>query len=624
MNASFKPFNLSTKNALDVTTAWLEANPAAVILLTAKPAFHASLLQRLSITPNLSLLTAMETSEKPFSLLMAQPAEKDLALLEHLLNNPHLCQVIHLQPTWIGRRLLPEWKPTRQNTVIKTINRRLGDWIFEDRSIGNLQSLLWGFPQRQDVGAKPPGPYGPLRSPHAATPIPCPSIHRPSLPPCVALGQGASQPVTGQPTEHIANTVLSIDAWLETMRQPGGYGGPVTHRWQDSLIYTGPGMDWRYEGIISGYLTLFEKTSQRQWLNKAVRAGLDVVDSQHADGTYPASSFEINPTSGGTPHEAACDLALLRLAARLKTENSTSWPAFVETAKTNLERYHLDVLWDAETGYFYNQPHDPSFVPNKAATICEALIALADLDHNAFFAERYIQPTLDKILTCQVTDPGQPLDGAIDQSTLGDVPSGRYFPLYIARCIPALVKAYQAWHHQPYLQAAKAAMGFIIRTQNPDGSLPQVLYPNQRRTEYPQWIAGVGDILRAAALLAPYGLVWTTMTATETWLLAGRLPSGGYRTAHGFALLESHRKTLPDFRDVLPVCGWVDKAFAYLASRLPDGVKLDRAEVQDAAVNCTYWGQPALFHETGQMMAVIKAQKPVYRWEKKQVWAEKF
>ncbi len=34
-----------------------------------------------------------------------------------------------------------------------------------------------------------------------------------------------------------------------------GYGGPVVHWWNHSLAYQGAGLDWRYEGIIDGYLS---------------------------------------------------------------------------------------------------------------------------------------------------------------------------------------------------------------------------------------------------------------------------------------------------------------------------------------------------------------------------------
>ena len=71
----------------------------------------------------------------------------------------------------------------------------------------------------------------------------------------------------------IVQAVSKLDAWLETMRGPDGYGGPVAHWWQNCLQFTGAGLDWRYEGIVIGYLNLYQKTGNEQWLAKARRAG---------------------------------------------------------------------------------------------------------------------------------------------------------------------------------------------------------------------------------------------------------------------------------------------------------------------------------------------------------------
>src|SRR5262249_44725907 len=87
----------------------------------------------------------------------------------------------------------------------------------------------------------------------------------------------------------VNRAVARLDAWLETMRVPGGYGGPVAHWWQQSLIYVGPGLDWRYEGIIAGYCQLCECTSDERWLAKARRAGDDLMAGQLPNGHFAAS-----------------------------------------------------------------------------------------------------------------------------------------------------------------------------------------------------------------------------------------------------------------------------------------------------------------------------------------------
>ena len=83
---------------------------------------------------------------------------------------------------------------------------------------------------------------------------------------------------TGAKSQKIAKkspilaSCLRLEAWLETMRGPGGYGGPVAHWWQQSLMYTGPGLDWRYEGIIEGYLQLWARTG-KQMVTKGTSCG---------------------------------------------------------------------------------------------------------------------------------------------------------------------------------------------------------------------------------------------------------------------------------------------------------------------------------------------------------------
>ena len=407
------------------------------------------------------------------------------------------------------------------------------------------------------------------------------------------------------------------------MRSQQGYSGPTPHWWQDCLYYTGPGLDWRYEGILQGYLCLYEKTRQERWLAKARQAGDDLLNGQLPCGNFRNSEFEHNPGTGGTPHEAACDLALLKLAQALKAAQRPGWQAYLQAAERNLRGFVLDVLWDRTRRYFWNTSADPAFTPNKSATIVEALLAWLPLAEEVDRMSTYILPTLDAILDCQAHDPGGRLDGAIDQGRgVGQV-SGRYFPLYIARCIPALAQGYEHTGQERYLEAARRALGFILRQRLPDGSFPQVVYANGRENRYPQWIAGSGDILRAMEILKPY-MAEIDPEPTLAWLLAGRLPSGGVRTAHGFARrgVFPARSPLPDFRDVLPACGWVDKAFRTLCACLPAGCQMAEAAPQEYLLDCLFRGRPARFHESAEWIEVIQNGKAVYRWQKGAPWAE--
>lgn len=362
----------------------------------------------------------------------------------------------------------------------------------------------------------------------------------------------------------VADAVAGLDCWFDSMRQPGGYAGPVVHWWRDCLDYTGPGLDWRYEGIIIGYLSLWSATRERRWLDKAIRAGDDLVAGQLPSANFRNSAFELNPSTAGTPHEAACDLALLHLAHVLRDLDNGEWRTYYQAAERNLRQFYVQRLWDEGAHSFRDAVSVPSFVPNKAATLAEALIALARLSGDSIWADRYALPTLDAILSYQVA--GGELDGAVYQNSIRGRRVDRFFPFYVARCIPGLLDGLSWSSDRRYADAARRAAAFVLRTRYDDGSFPQVLYPAGRIHRYPQWVAATGDILRALDLAATVGFRYQAQP-TLRWLLAGRLPDGGFRTAVGFGQVTPLARH-PDPRDELSVCGWADKSFRYLTGLL--------------------------------------------------------
>lgn len=155
----------------------------------------------------------------------------------------------------------------------------------------------------------------------------------------------------------IDSVLVRLEAWLETMRGHGGYGGPVAHWWEQSLIYTGAGLDWRYEGIIAGYIHLWERTDDERWLAKACRAGDDLVDGQLADGHYAASAFEINPATAGTPHDVqALAAQLTHILSNDSTRESMGRLA-VEAARL---RYDFRRQVDAYLEWYHELESNPA------------------------------------------------------------------------------------------------------------------------------------------------------------------------------------------------------------------------------------------------------------------------
>lgn len=417
-------------------------------------------------------------------------------------------------------------------------------------------------------------------------------------------------------------TVAELDAWLEGMRTPRGYGGPVVHWWQNSLGYCGAGLDWRYEGIISGYVSLWQRTGDRIWLDKAKRAGGDLVRGMTPTGNFLNSSFEQNPCAGGTPHEAAASLALFQLASVLREDNDQDWSCYADAAENNLQAYHIGRLWDEEAQSFRDSPNIPSLVPNKACTLVEALFAWATIRGTDEAIEQFALPTMRAVVGMQLEGPPR-LAGAIAQNHIRGQVVEAYFPYYVARCIPALVATYEYTEDGGWLDAAVNAAQFIMRHQRADGFLPQVLYATGSN-EYPQWIAPLGDVLRALDRLRPYGFSARTATMEDA-LHSGQLPTGGWATARGFAAQISQRfnkMELPDFRDNLPVSGWVDKVFAYLATCVPASMSLPTVEVNDASIACDIRGRLATWTETATEMSLRSDNCLLYRWEKGEAWPD--
>jgi hypothetical protein len=139
---------------------------------------------------------------------------------------------------------------------------------------------------------------------------------------------------------------------------------------------------------------------------------------------------------------------------------------------------------------------------------------------------------------------------------------------------------------------------------------------------YPQWFAGAGDILRVMKLFHQLGIN-VPIKETHEWLLKGFTNSAGCFTAYGFASQGNQKKPpdIPDFLDILPVCGWVDKAFRYLASCISGIVEFEPEKFNVADLRCHFRGRPARYYEDEKCIRVRKDNELLYCWEKAKNWA---
>ena len=419
----------------------------------------------------------------------------------------------------------------------------------------------------------------------------------------------------------LPQVIARLDAWLDTMLGQEGYAGPGAVWQRDRLLFIGPEIYEGYDGIIRGYLNLYQKTGQSGWLAKAIRAGEYLVAGQLDHGRFINPRLDQSTIAGGVPDEAAYDLALLRLADVLRQEEDARWCNFYIAAEKNLQEYYLGYLWEPEKQWLRTSPGDPAFSPQNAASLIQALAASVDLGAETRLFDRMAVPLLEMILTFQVQTRGDPFEGAIDQHGLPGKLSGRYLPLVIARCIPTLLLGSEKTGEFRYHQAAQKAAEFLLGLQLQDGSFPQVVYNNGRALPDPRWVAASSEFLCALSLLDEVGN--KELQKIWSWLLSGQLPSGGFCTASGIR----HRwfganSQLPDFRDVLPECSGAGKVFLLITGEIQEGVEIPQVNFEETRMKCQFRGHPTLYLETEETIELWQADRVQYRWRKGEQWAE--
>ncbi len=419
-----------------------------------------------------------------------------------------------------------------------------------------------------------------------------------------------------QPTINIA--VGEMDRWLDTMRGPRGYTGPTADWWRHGFTWTGTTLDWRYEGIICGYIALWRRTLDGHWLAKAQWAADDLLAGQSPGGHFSYGPAKFGSYVAATPHGAACAIGLLELALALREAHSEAWQPYAAAAELTIHGVLVGELWDAAHRLFREAPADGRFLPHHGASVCEALFRQAELRHAAEPIEQYALPTARAILAQQVHRSGDRLDGAIPYHVDGTRGPHKYLPVCIARCIPALLQSYTWTGDARFVEGAWRAFAFLQRWRNADGSFPAVVYPGGRSNQYPHWIAATGDILRAGVALRDHGIS-TEVDATWWWLLHAQDGSGGIATAHGIgAQMRQRRPRLPDVRDLRHVPGWCDKAFRALAAAATDVRPLDRA--LSSQHRCTFHGRLLTFSEDETTVEICHGREVRYRWRKSDDW----
>jgi hypothetical protein len=312
-------------------------------------------------------------------------------------------------------------------------------------------------------------------------------------------------------------------------------------------------------------------------------------------------------------------VGLLELARLLRRLGDETWSRYFECAERNVTGYLLGPLWGGRG--FREQPWDGTLVPNKNATAMEALLLYEELSGRDM--RLYVDPAVEVILSAQ--EHSGPREG-------GTVHTGTHdfrlaIGIYTARSACALLRLYERDPRQNLLDAVGQAIVFLRRLITPQGSFFGY-YRDGSLIANPRWIAPSGDLLRAAVLADRHGLTPAGMIeALADLLLQHQLPAGSIPTAYGFAERGGRNpyRGLQEFRDLLPVVGWCDKALRALSLLFPS-IAATEVEVKSvpSEIVCTWKGRRCKYIENEKEICLLEESTGLtrYRWRKGQVWAD--
>jgi hypothetical protein len=412
----------------------------------------------------------------------------------------------------------------------------------------------------------------------------------------------------------LSRTLSLLDQWLDSMRAPNGYAGPVSHWWQSSLVYCGAMHDWRYEGIVCGYLNLYRLTQESRWLEKACRACDDLVNSQRADGGFFNPVFEHGVGLVGTPHEAAALIALQETAAALPFDDPRV-NMYRNAAARNLTRLRL-LLWTPRG--VADQPDNPVLVPNKNATMLEATLLYQQWSGEDCAAQ--IEAMAQVILSAQVKEPGERFGATIHRGTFGHQLS---FGMYTARCVGAFCRLLELDPRPAYREFVRDATRYLENLLVDEDVLIGH-FRDGSAIGSPRWLGASGDVLRALIQARKWvDVSESRVAALGELFVRAQSPCGGIATGYGLKARGAVQSPsgLPDFRDVLPVVGWVDKVFRALTLL---GVAPQAAMPAPFQTDCMWLGKHCVYYEDSDKMVlkVLQGGMILYDWRKGKTYPE--
>jgi hypothetical protein len=402
-----------------------------------------------------------------------------------------------------------------------------------------------------------------------------------------------------------------LEGWMATMGGSAGYYGPVVGLRGVSMAWCGIGHDWRWEGLLDGWITLHRGTHDPVYLDRMDAALNALTSAQLANGAFCNSYFENNPFEGGMPYEPALMAAVLRTLHYMKEIAHPCPAGTAEMVERFVEERLIKELWNKVLKTFNNwlQSDFERYSPPAVASIVEILCDYAKLTDSAKRLAPYIEGAAHSLLACQFQDG--PRAGALP---LSNQDGSDVSPCMAARALPAFARLQQQTGDARFATAGDSLERFVRKCLLPDGGIEMMVFAHRPPRVAPLFIGATADVLRSFERAGRHDA--TLMRAHLPWLLSHQTASGGFDTAMGF---EDGRgcKRLPDWRDVIPVCGWTDKVYGLLAGLVEKPVSLVTGGPVSRSVRVR--GEEVVFVEDNVSMTLKSKNTDWFIWRKRTV-----
>lgn len=402
-----------------------------------------------------------------------------------------------------------------------------------------------------------------------------------------------------------------LEGWLTTLHGSDGYYGPVVGLRGVSMAWCGSGHDWRWEGLLDGWTTLHRRSRNPVYLDRMDAALQVLKTAQLANGTFRNSYFENNPFEGGMPYEPALMAAVLR-TLQYMNDIAHPWPeGTAEMVERFVEQRLIKELWNKVLKTFntWMQSDFERYSPPAVAAIVETLCGYAWLTDSSGRMAPYIEGAARSLLACQFREG--PLAGALP---LSNQKGADVSHCMAARGLPAFACVHQQTGDARFAAAGDALATFVRRSLFPEGGVAYMTFASRPLRAAPRFVGATADVLRSFERAGR--LEDAVMRIQLPWLLDHQTASGAFDTAVGFDD-RSGRSPLPDWRDVLPVCGWADKVYALLAGL----VDTPLTEIGGGPVcrEVHVRGEAAVFTEDDDSMAIRGKKTEWFVWRKRTV-----